>query len=354
MSRCKDKTGIPGNDFYLMRRGQAFITQRLHFGEGELCAFRDRSSFQSIAKICAEKYFHQAGEGDVFPFICELYTDVMIMAPILQRLPYSFKFDWTRAHVLSWFRTACNDNIKRFFFSTETCPRSYNVDLLRLNLETLGVHDSAYVDVLVEQFKRHYAGPYLRSDLANRIFDPICLLNQATGYRLRVGNIIYRLEKAPFPGSIDLREKQAKVLGAYRVRHVSKKAGSYLEIILTHDFTDQFKSVVTSIIESSASPRHKIYVINDRISDLLQTMKFARSSWPQAKDLQNWLVTKMRPLYGSLKDFKRREKGFRVEYLENRQDSLSLPTPNFFFNPKDVDLSTFLKYMSPYKEKINE
>jgi hypothetical protein len=86
----------------------------------------------------------------------------------------------------------------------------------------------------------------------------------------------------------------------------------------------------------------------------METLKYARSAWPQAKDLQNWLVSKMRPLYGTLIDAKRREKGLRSEYVDNREDSLSLSTPNFFWNPKIVDLNSYLKYMSPYKERNHE
>lgn len=352
--RYKDTaTIVSSGAYHLMRRGQAVITQRQFFDEGELCAFRDRDSFQTVAKISASKYFHQAQKGDVFPFICDLYVDVMVMFPIIQRLPYSFKIDWTPGHVLSWVRANCNDHIKRFFYSAETHPRTFNPGLLRQNLAELGVHDFVYVDVLVEQYKRHYSGPHLRSALANRIFDPIVLLKQ-TGFRLRVGNTVYQLEKQPFPGCIDLREKHGKVLGVFRVRHIRKKAGNYLEIILTHDATDRFKETISSILDSSASPNHKLYVVNDRVSDFMETLKYARSAWPQAKDLQNWLVSKMRPLYGTLIDAKRREKGLRSEYVDNREDSLSLSTPNFFWNPKIVDLNSYLKYMSPYKERNHE
>lgn len=355
MSRFKDKnTGtIAGNAaYFLMRRGQAVITQRLHFSEGELCAYRDRDSFQAIAKIATAKYFHQS-TGELLPVICDLYTDYMVTAPIIQRLPYTFRVDWTRGHVLSWIRANCNDNIKRYYFSAATYPRTFDPDLLRRNLDVLGVHDSQYIEVLTEQYKRHYGGACLRSDLAHRLFDPILLLNQEEGFRLRVGNSLYRLEKTPFPGCTDLRVKQAKVLGSFRIRHITKKGGTYLEIILTHDAIDKFKQTVCSILDSSASPRHKVYVINDKISDFMETLRFARSAWQQALDLQNWLVCKMRPLYGALKDVKRREKGLRGEYTDKRQDSLFLPRPNFFWNPRDVELSDYLRYMSPYREKDN-
>lgn len=340
--------------FYLMRRGQAVLAQRQHFEHGELCAYRDRDSFQAVANIAAATYFHQAASGQVYPAICDLYSDFQVTAPILQRLPYSFKVDWTEGHVLSWFRAACNDHVKRYFFSSLTLPRTFDTVLLRNNLEILGVHDQPYIDILAEQYKRHYGGNCLRSHLAHRLFDPIFLLNHGEGYRLRVANTIYRLEKQPFPGCLDLRERQAKVLGAFRIRHVNKKGGSFVEILLTHDAVDRFKETVCSIIDSSASPRHKVYVINDRISDVLEAFKYARSAWPQVKDLQNWLVLKMRPLYSTLKDVKRRERGFKDEYIRRRQDSLSLPTPNFFWNPRIVDLSDYLKFMSPYKEKHHE
>jgi hypothetical protein len=340
--------------FHLMRRGQAVIAQRQHFEEGELCNYRDRTSFQSVANIAAAKYFHQATNGEVYPAIRDLYTDFQVVAPILQRLPHSFKLDWSTGHVLTWVRTGCNDHVKRYFFSSLTMPRTFDADLLRNNLALLGVHDTSYIDILADQYKRHYGGSSLRSHLAHRLFDPVILMNHGEGYRLRVANTIFRLEKQPFPGCLDLRERQAKVLGAFRIRHVKKKGGSFLEILLTHDAVVRFKETVCSIIDSSASPRHKVYVINDRISDVLEAFKYARSAWPQVKDLQNWLVLKMRPLYSTLKDVKRRERGFKDEYIHRRQDSLSLPTPNFFWNPRIVDLSTYLKFMSPYKEKHHE
>jgi len=259
------------------------------------------------------------------------------------------KFDWSKGHVLTWFRTNCNDNVKRFFYSTATIPRDFDLYNLCTNLDQLGIHDKTYMGSLVEQYKRHYGGFSLRNHLAHCLFDPVVLLNKGQGYCLRTGNTIHRLEKEPYPGCVDISKRQVKVYD-YRVQFIRKKSGNYLEITLAHDAIDRFKWAVTVVINSNAPIRHKLYTINERMNDFLAGAKWARSAWPQIKDLQNWLVSNLRPLYGGLKDARRKERDFRYSYTSNREDGLYLTIPNFFWDPRHIDMQRYLKFMSPYRE----
>jgi hypothetical protein len=339
--------------YYLMRRGQAKIASRQHFSSGELLEFRDRSAFATLAGYCCGKYFPHCENLEIGKLVHDLYIDVQVMAPLLQRLPYSMKFDWRRGHVLTWFRVNCNDHIKRFYYSATTFPRTFAPDILTANLNQLGIHCPTYTGMLVEQYKQHYGGGYVRNLLAHCLFDPIVLLNEQEGFTLRVANTIHRLEKEPFPGCVDLSRKQAKINGDYQIRFRRKKkeTGGYLVIELTHDAIGRFKDTISTILASNATPEHKYFAVNDRMRNFLECAQWARSAWEQVKDLRYWLVENIKPLYGCLQKAPyRNEHDFASDYVERRKDGLFLTAPSFFWNPAKVELSTFLQYMSPYRE----
>ncbi len=193
--------------YYLIRRAQVVIASYLHFRSKDLSKYLDRTAFNEIATRLADRYFHRSKELTVFQLMIELILVLLIMAPVLQRLELSCRFDWHRGHILGFIRRNIGGRIGRYHASIRVVDRSYQPELLAANLKLLGVHDEVMVAVLLDLYRRHAGGKTVRDLLAHQLFDPILMMSQREGFELRFGNKFLRLEKASFPGSVDLRRQ---------------------------------------------------------------------------------------------------------------------------------------------------
>ncbi|HMN14517.1 MAG TPA: hypothetical protein PKD55_19545, partial [Bellilinea sp.] len=151
-----------GAAFHLVRRAQAAIAGYRHFGDGDLSRYLERDSFQTMATRLADHFFHRSAGLALHAQVSALYLCLLIMAPILQRLTLSAKFDWHRGHMVSFFRVNASGRNKRFHFATRILERSYRPEELAANLDLIGIHDAGMVAVLLDLYRRHAGGSTLK------------------------------------------------------------------------------------------------------------------------------------------------------------------------------------------------
>ena len=344
----KEKTS-----YHQVRRAQAKIAAYLHFGDHDLSCFLGREAFSIMANRLASHYFHRSANLALWQHIEELYTVELIMAPILQRLPMSCKFDWHAGHIMSWLRTNIRGNINRNHFGLREIPREFAPDLLAQNLETLGIHDNDMVEVLQDLHRRHACGTTLQHRLAHQIFDPILLCDARQGYELRFGNQFIRLEREPFPGSVDLRVNQADVLN-FRISVCEHRGGRHLEILIAPELLSNFRHKIQQILSLHAPPQYKLQQIEVAIRNLVELTRPARSAGDQVKDQKKWLTDKLRPLSSTAPDAKAVANRLLTQWLSRVDNKLHLKKPTFFLDPKIIDEKTFITFFSPYREMAYE
>ena len=335
--------------YHLVRRAQAKIACYQHFGNGDLAQYLERDSFTTVATKQADHYFNKSKELQINTQVVDIYTVLLIMAPILQRLPLSYKYDWHRGHLLSFVRTNTSGRVGRFHAGTRVVKRAYQPDKLSANLEALGIHDAAMVEVLLDLYRKHCGGTALKERLAHQLFDPILLSSEKQGHELRFGNQLLRLEKQSFDGSVDMRHASVTLLD-YSLHLVEHKGGYGLDILISDACITAFREHINRIMNAAASPEFKHVSVKNRISDLVERTRSARSAKPQVLELKRWLANRVRKLAGTSQEAKLLPEFLVNLWLQRVDHTLYLKSPSFFFNPDQHDEKIFTSFFSPYRE----
>jgi hypothetical protein len=337
--------------YHLVRRSQAGIAGYLHFDRGDLAKYLARQSFLSFAGKLADHFFHRSKGLAIHDQVKELFLAHLIMAPILQRLPLSSKYDWHRGHLLSWFRIKANRRSGRFYFGSRAVDREYRPADFCSGLERIGIHDPPFIEFIMDIYRRHAGGTALKDQLAHQLFDPIILSNIKEGYELRFANQLFRLEKGPFEGSVDLRNSWGTFL-EYDIRSVEHRGGRHLEIILSRVTLARFRENVKGILESSAPPQHKGRLLENRIRDFVEHARWARTARPQIEELKGWLSDRLRPLSGTLPEAKLLANLLLNLWFQRGEYRLFLMAPNLFLDPRKIEEKTYLVFFSPFREVL--
>jgi hypothetical protein len=346
--RLRSETIAERTAYHAVRRAQGSIAQYCHFRDGDLSRYLSRDSFATVAGRLADKYFHKSRGMAIWEMATEIYHVLLIMAPIVQRLQLSTKYDWHRGHVLSWFRVQCSNRRKRYHAVREI-ERAFQPDLLGTNLAQLGVHDSAMMETILELYRRHCGGRTLKDLLAHQLFDPIIMMNVREGYELRHGNRLYRLEKDQFAGSVDIRTQLVSILD-FSLTSSAHKTGRFLEVRMADVVLKQFQDAIKSILDMPAAPQFKLQRIEVRIRDLVERTRPARSAWPQVLELKRWLGHKLQKLAGTVPEAKLLPHLLANLWLQRSDHRLHLKSPSFFYDISKYDEKTYLMFFSPYRE----
>lgn len=339
--------------YHLVRRAQTNIAGYRHFHNGDLIKYQDRDSFQVMADRLLDKYFSKSRDLQISAQIKDIYLCLLIMSPVLQRLPLSHKFDWHRGHLMGFVRLNASRKIGRFHASVREVERRYLPDTLAANLENLGIHDAGMVAVLMDLYRRHCGGTALKDQLANLLFDPIMLSSEKHGYELRYGNRLYRFEKYSHEGSIDLRRASMKLLD-FEIKSTEHKGGRHLEIYIAEPCIASFRQQVNSILQCAAPPSYKVQLIAMKIRDFVERIRSARSAKLQILDLKRWLANRLRSLAATDKEAKQLPELLVNLWLQRCDHRLYLKAHNFFMDPFSIDEKTYLNFYSPYREVTNE
>lgn len=348
--RSSTKILAENTAYYLMRRGQASIAGYRHFGNGDLSMYLERDSFQIMAKRFADHFFHRSAGMAIHAQVVELYHALLILAPILQRLPLTCRFDWHRGHLLGHFRNNTSGKIGRFHITSREVVRTYQPDLLAANLEAIGIHDASIVEVLLDFYRRHAGGTALKDLLAHQLFDPIIMASQKHGFELRYGNRLLRLEKGAFDGAVDLR-KQGFTVRDFHIRSLKNREGRYLEITISDERLSGFRQRIKAVITSSASPEYKLTIIENRLRDFVEQTRHARSALPQIQELKIWLANQLRGLAGTSKAAILLPNLLVNLWLQRADFRRYIKSPTFFLDPAIIDEKTYLTFFSPYREE---
>lgn len=335
--------------YHLVRRAQASIASYQHYGGGDLSQYLERDSFAVMATRLADHYFKKSKCLQLHNQVHEIYTALLVMAPILQRLSLSQKFDWHSGHLLSFMRINSSSRIGRIHVAVRQVERSYQPDLLATNLAALGLHDAAMVEALLDLYRRHYGGTTLQHRLAHQLFDPIMLANGKQGYELRFANQMLRMEKERFDGSIDLRHESLTLLD-YCLHMAKHLGGRHLEILISDLCIADFREHINRIMAAAASPEYKLASVKSRISDFVERTRSARSAKPQVLELKRWLANRVRKLAGNSQEAKLLPELLVNLWLQRVDPSLYVKSPNLFFNTAQYDEKTYTTFFSPYRE----
>lgn len=336
--------------FHLVRRAQSTIAIYQNFDGGDLAQYLERASFETMAARLTKHFFPNVTEQAVNKLVIDLYTSQLIMAPILQRLPLSAKFDWHRGHLLSFLRMNTCRRRGRFHVAVREVPRMYQPDVLAHVLSLVGIRDSLMVEVLLDLHRRHAGGITLKDHLAYQIFDPLLLSTKKEGFELRHGNHLIRLEKEAFLGSRDLRQEALELLD-FQIRSVQHKEGAFLEIRVSQRCLNLFREQIKTLLNTPAEPVFKIRKIEDCIRNLVEQTRHARSAFEQLQELRQWLANKLQPLAGTHSEVKLLPQLLVNKWLQRSDFSLFVKSPNFFFDPTQHNEKTFTTFFSPYREK---
>lgn len=341
-----------GMAYNLVRRAQASIASYRHFEQGDLAKYLERDAFGTLAQRLAEYYFSKSRDLAIFGQVLELYRVLLVMAPILQRLPLSAHFDWHRGHILGWFRRNATGRVQRFYFQDRCVEMGYQPGLLEANLETLGIYDGGMVAILLDLYRRHAGGVTLKDRLAHQLFDPILLSGAKSGFELRIASGLYRLEHSNFAHALDLRKESASVL-EYVIQSVENRGGWHLEIQLSEARQAKFREDVKRILHSTAAPMRKVVLVENCIRDFLETAKWARSARLQMDELRHWLGNKLRPLAATLPEANHLPARLTTLWFQRVDSRLYVKEPNFFLDPKKIEEKTYIVFFSPFREVMS-
>jgi hypothetical protein len=335
--------------YFLVRRAQARIAAYRNCGDGDLAMFLDRESFDTMAKRLAEYYFHKSANLAIYGQVEELFKIALIMAPILQRIPCSSKYDWHRGHLLSWFRINISCRRKRFHLSILDNNRIYKPEQFGTRLEALGIRDALMVEVLRDIYRRHAGGTALKDTLAHQIFDPLLFTNDNNANLLRHGAHVYQLDKVRSANSVDLRAKSAVVLD-YRIKAVQMNERYHLDIKISDACLKEFQADIKYILKLTSSPTEKVERIENKIRNLVERTRSARSALPQIERLKQWLSAKVKPLSANTAEAAVLPCLLVNMWLKRVDSRLYVKSLNMFFDPTKYDEETFMTFFSPYRE----
>lgn len=377
----------PGDGFNMFLRLRfllAGIARCLCFYDKELQEVANSAPCRAVAARATEHFFHNSRMTAIYADMVILFQSLITIAPILQRQLNSTGFDWHGGTVLTWFRVNTAAHVGRFYLGCTEHPRNPDPLQLRQNLQFLNIYDSRFADTLEMLCRAYYGRPSVTGKLANALLDPIMFCQHGTRNTLRVGNRIYRLEKQPFPGSIDLRQDSAIVLN-YRIqrqefsenipltrqerkqpRNRNRKTKPVLrcmlDITIDEQHIQQFKAFVKSVVNSGLSLKFKVAVLDRRVGAFVYAVRYARNGFEQVLSLSRWLRYRLAPLCAEAEG-KARKKPDHLYDLVHRLPDILLNKfmmgsdhkryyrrPNFFYDPLTHDELTFVRFLSPYRE----
>ncbi len=341
----------PLTDYDLVTRSQAEIGCIQHFKSGRLSRYLEALSFNNMGYGLAEKNFNKSQDLAIYNHAARLYRALLIIAPILQRQPLSVRFDWQPGHVLSHFRIFTKGNIKRFNFGVRCIERSYQPELLIANLDRMGIHDQDYIEELVELYDRYNlgSGRTLQHKLADLIFDPVMLYDIRNGFELRNGNIMYRLEKQPFDGSVDIR-KNWVTLQQYSIRSFdNSKGGRHLEILLSDEYLEAVRTRFKDALSSHMSAHNKVRYLFRIVFDVVHVARWARSADSQMIELRRVLTRGVSSLAGTTPAVLRIPNRLYTLWLEQLDTRLLIKVPNFFLYPDRVEKEVYMNFFNPFR-----
>lgn len=298
----KHRTLTKNAAYYQLSR---FLARQVRIGEfhgRELYDAMQRPAVRLFAELAVKKYFNRGEDSmKVKRDMMLMYQALLVMSPILQRIPRSLHLDQHRGHVLSWLRVYVGGNAKRRHVTTMEVKRVHNPAHLAKRLETLGIHDRTFTRILVALFRSYYWRDTVAGSLSRLLFDPIMIEVERDRHTLRVGNRIYTLHKHGGDKTVNLN-KSPFVVFDYSVHYDAAATENKLTITLSSAALASFKKKIRGIMTRVADPKYKIGEIEKAIDRFSERAKWAKDDRRAIIELRDWLWKTMQPLATPMTD----------------------------------------------------
>lgn len=282
--------------YYQLSRLLAKHVRIGEFHGRELYNAMQRPAVKLTAELAVKKYFNRGEDTAKIKRDMQLmYQALLVMAPILQRIPRTLHLDQHRGHVLTWLRVYSGGNARRRFVTAEEVERVHNPALLEKRLLSLGVHDRTFTRILIALFRSYYWRDTVAGNLARVLFDPVMIQVPRDRHVLRVGNTIYTLHKQGGRKMVNLT-RTPFVIFDYTVRYDPAADKNKLTIVLSSAAVAAFKKKVRGIMARPSADKYKISEIENAISRFIEKAKWAKDDRDGIIELRDWLWKTMQPL----------------------------------------------------------
>jgi hypothetical protein len=275
------------------------LARQVRIGEfhgRELYDAMQRPAVRLIAELAVKKYFNRGEDSmKVKKDMRLMYQALLVMAPILQRIPRSLHLDQHRGHVLTWLRVYAGGNARRRFVSVEEVKRIHKPAMLIKRLERLGIHDRTFCKVLAALYRAYYWRDTVAGSLARIIFDAVMIEVPRDRHVLRIGNCIYTLHKQGGSKTVNMN-KVPFVIFDYAVRYDPAADKNKMTITLSPAAVASFKKKIRGVMARQADPKYKIEEIEEAIEKFSERSKWAKDTWDAIIELRDWLWKTMQPL----------------------------------------------------------
>lgn len=338
------------------------LAKYVRFGEfhgRELYEAMQRPAVKLFAELAVKKYFNRGEDTmKVKRDMVVMYQTLLVMAPILQRIPRSLHLDQHRGHVLTWLRMYAGGNAKRRYVTVKEIEREHNPAILTKRLEQIGIHDRTFTKVLVALFRAYYWRDTVAGNLARLLFDPIMIDVPRDRHVLRIGNRIFTMHKMAVRKALNLN-RSPLTLFDYEIRYDSSAVQNKLTITLSPAAVAAFKSKIRGIMSRTADPKYKIEEIETAIEKFTEQAKWAKDDREGVIELKGWLWRTMQPLTekkpdkGSTPlDVKHIPNVLVNRWFQKRAGTTGrfIARSNIFYALDDIEPDTFLNFLSPYRE----
>ncbi|TSK08544.1 MAG: hypothetical protein FPO08_04350 [Geobacter sp.] len=360
MAELKPAKSMPlteASAYYQYCRLASKLVRVGHYQGRELYQAMQRPSVRLLAAVAVRKYFHRDEGMKVQRDMRMMFQALLVMLPLLARIPGSMHPDQHRGHVLSWLRVYVGGNARRRFISCKEVPRAHNPALLEKRLEAFGIHDRTFTKVLVALFRAYYWRDTASGQLARSLFDPIMIETQKDRHSLRIGNCVYCLHKHQGNKTIDLNRSPVAIYD-YNVRYDGSSSKAKVTVTLSSAAVASFKGEIRRVIRLDAAVGYKVKLIHDQIKRFAERAKWAKDSREDIMMLRAWLWRAMQPLTTATdNEITRQDLGHVPNVLVNewqvkRETGRLRAKHNVFYDLSTVELRVFLNFLSPYREEV--
>lgn len=365
---------------YAVRRGQARLGRDPVVRN--LTDYAQRETWQQMAEALTQQYFPRSVRDDntaTLAAVQQLYLYALIFYPRQFRLKGTYRPDWTRATLLSWFRRSVRPATRQWWAVTleidepTTVEQSLTNAIQRLRLR--GADD--WLTEALTDLDDQAQDETRRGELARLIYLPVALSHldeqwrertgfdappkqreilrvrkQGTAGYVRRGRTVWlvadryvreRLDDLPW---VDLREGTLEVWD-YRLSWQQDERGEGIHIEIQPEVIEVLRARLKSLLNNTKTPpQHVLHQINSLLERFIAQHRWATGAGRQLFDLDRWLYQQVRgilmPRYS--------EAGKRLTYLKNRLSTpLVLPRPNLFLDPQVVSEEAWRLTFNPYR-----
>lgn len=343
----------------------------------------DRPTFLEVANLIGKKYWPKTFRQNLYigmEQIIDLYRCALILYPVYQtKLPGTYRANWTRGALLSWFRRSVGHNSRQWYFAYHRYDEQIDLEQsIRNARDICRIRDETWVHEWITWLHDMSLTEGLKSTLAQQIYLPLAFSHRDTEMRsicdyaasptqrsknrakkfgslgyLRKGRDVWMLSdrymEATLKGKfafVDLRKTISEVVD-YTIIYVEKQqreGKSGLQIKIKMEVINDAIAEVKAILDTTATPQYKLIKINRVLADFGVTHQYATGSgselWDLDKRVRRMVMDHIQPIWPDAK-----QKFYSI--INRIYKDLVFPLHNPFFS--DISEEVWLAIWSPWR-----